>query len=154
MSKITEILNKLNEQTEILTKEQVREIINSITFEDTELEEDEELIEKTFDTMYNEYKCYGLTYDDKFVIPVGDYKNYLTDVANEFSFALPDGIDDFFNSNEFGNYLNNQNKDVANSYLESCIDFINKNTNTDYYTYKQIDSGMYDGIEYILIEEV
>ena len=153
MSKIREILNKLNEDTEILTKERLREIINSITFENTELEENEELIEKTFNTMYNAYKCYGLTYDDKFVIPVGDYKNYLKDVANEFSQALPDGLKDFFDSNELSNYLITQNKDVANSYLQSCIDFINKNTDTDYYTYKQIDSGMYNGNEYILVEE-
>ena len=82
MSKIREIINKLNEDTKILTKERLREILNSITFENTELEENEELIEKTFQTLYNEYKCYGLTYDDKFVIPVGDYKNYLKDVAN------------------------------------------------------------------------
>ena len=153
MSKIREILNKLNEDTEILTKERLREIINSITFENTELEENEELIEKTFNTMYNAYKCYGLTYDDKFVIPVGDYKNYLKDVANEFSQALSDGLKYFFDSNELSNYLITQNKDVANSYLESCINFINKNTGTDYYTYKQIDSGMYNGNEYILVEE-
>ena len=118
---------KLAEQEEILTKEQVREIMNAITYEDIELEEDEELLEKTISTMYNQYKCYGLTYENNLIVPAGDYDNYLKDVANEFAQALPDGLDDFFPSNELYEYLKNQNKEVMNSYLESCIEFINKN---------------------------
>ena len=144
---------KLAEQEEILTKEQVREIMNAITYEDVELEEDEELIEKSFSTMYNEYKCYGLTYENNFLIPAGDYQNYLQDIAREFSQSLPDGIDDFFNSDEFYNYLTNQNKDVTNSYLTSAIEFINKNKNEDYYGYTEQDSGEFEGIDYIIIKE-
>jgi len=154
MSKIQEILNKFNEQEEILTKEQVREIINAITYEDIELEEDEELLEKTISTMYNQYKCYGLTYENNLIVPAGDYDNYLKDVANEFAQALPDGLDDFFPSNELYEYLKNQNKEVMNSYLESCIEFINKNRNQDYYVYKQVDSGEYNGISYVIVDEV
>ena len=145
---------KLAEQEEILTKEQVREIMNAITYEDVELEEDEELLEKTISTMYNQYKCYGLTYENNLIVPAGDYDNYLKDVANEFAQALPDGLDDFFPSNELYEYLKNQNKEVMNSYLESCIEFINKNRNEDYYVYKQVDSGEYNGISYIIIDEV
>jgi len=144
---------KLAEQEEILTKEQVREIMNAITYEDVELEEDEELLEKTISTMYNQYKCYGLTYENNLIVPAGDYDNYLKDVANEFAQALPDGLDDFFPSNELYEYLKNQNKEVMNSYLESCIEFINKNRNEDYYVYKQVDSGEYNGISYIIIDE-
>ena len=152
---LVETLDILTEDIQDLTKEQIREIINSITFEDTELEEDEELKILTFNTMYNEYKCYGLTYDDKFVILAKDYYNYLQDVGNEVGQSLPDGIDDFFHSDELYNYLiNNGNKDIINSYIENCVKFINKNTDTDYYTYKQVDSGMYNGIEYVLIEEI
>ena len=145
---------KLAEQEEILTKEKVRDIINAITYEDYELEEDDELIEKSFNTMYNEYKCYGLTYNDNLIIPAGDYDNYLKDVANEFAQALPDGLDDFFPCNELYEYLRDQNKDVKNSYLESCIEFINKNRNEDYYVYKQVDSGEYNDISYTIIDEV
>lgn len=145
---------KLAEQEEILTKEQVREIMNAITYENVELEEDEELLEKTISTMYNQYKCYGLTYENNLIVPAGDYDNYLKDVANEFAQALPDGLDDFFPSNELYEYLKNQNKEVMNSYLESCIEFINKNRNEDYYVYKQVDSGEYNGISYIIIDEV
>ena len=145
---------KLAEQEEILTKEQVREIMNAITYEDIELEEDEELLEKTISTMYNQYKCYGLTYENNLIVPAGDYDNYLKDVANEFAQALPDGLDDFFPSNELYEYLKNQNKEVMNSYLESCIEFINKNRNQDYYVYKQVDSGEYNGISYVIVDEV
>ena len=144
---------KLAEQEEILTKEKVRDIINAITYEDYELEEDDELTEKTFNTMYNEYKCYGLTYNDNLIIPAGDYDNYLKDVANEFAQALPDGLDDFFPCNELYEYLRDQNKDVKNSYLESCIEFINKNRNEDYYVYKLEDSGEFEGIEYVIVTE-
>ena len=153
IDKLDETL-RLAEQEEILTKEQVREIMNAITYEDVELEEDEELLEKTIFTMYNQYKCYGLTYENNLIVPAGDYDNYLKDVANEFAQALPDGIDDFFPSNELYEYLKNQNKEVMNSYLESCIEFINKNRNEDYYVYKQVDSGEYNGISYIIIDEV
>jgi hypothetical protein len=144
---------KLAEQEELLTKEKVRDIVNTITYEDYELEEEDELVEKTFNTMYDEYKCYGLTYYDYLIIPAGDYDNYLKDVANEFGQALPDGLDDFFPCNELYVYLRDHNKDITNSYLESCVEFINKNKNEDYYVYKQIDSGEYEGIEYIIIKE-
>ena len=152
IDKLNETL-KLAEQTEILTKEKFRDIVDSITYEDYELEEDDELIEKTFSTMYNEYKCYGLTNFDGLIIPAGDYDNYLNDVANEFGQAIPDGLNDFYPCNELYNYLKEQNKETTNSYLESCIEFINKNKDTDYDVYLEKDSGDFEGIEYVIIEE-
>ena len=152
MSKVQEILNKLNEQTEVLTKETVIEIIKAITFEEPEFS-DEDLKEYTFNTMYNEYKAYGFD-TNEMVMPYGDYQNYLKDVANEFAQCLPDGIDDFFSSEEFYNYLKDQNKEVMNSYLESAVEFINKNSDEDYYAYEQVDSGDYNGISYVIMDEV
>lgn len=150
-----ELLNKLNmyEQEIELTPQVVRNIFNAITFDDVELEEDEELRVETIKTMYNEYKIYGLSYESGYIIPVGDYQSYLNDIANEFGQCLPDGIDDFFNSNELYQYMLNQNRQVANSYLTSCIEFINKNGDKDYYAYTNQNSGDYEGTGYILIDE-
>jgi len=150
-----ELINKLNiyEQEVELTPQVVRNIFNTITLDDVELEEDEELRVETIKTMYNEYKIYGLSYESGYIIPIGDYQNYLKDVANEFAQALPDGLDDFFPSNELYEYLLKQDKRVANSYLTSCIEFINKNKDTDYYVYTNQDQGDYEGVGYILVDE-
>lgn len=151
-----ELVNKITKLTENeveLTPQVVRNIFNAITLDDVELEEDEELVVDTIKTMYNEYKIYGLSYESGYIIPIGDYQNYLNDVANEFGQCLPDGLDDFFPCNELYQYLLSQNKDVTNSYLESCIQFINKNKDESYYTYIEIDSGDYEGTGYVLIEE-
>lgn len=146
-------ITKLIEQELTLTPQVVRNIFNVITLDDVELEEDEDLVIDTIKTMYNEYKIYGLTYESGYIIPQGDYQNYLQDVANEFTQCLPDGLDDFFNTNELQQYLISQNKDVVNSYLESCVEFINKNKDESYYTYIKIDSGDYEGTGYVLVEE-
>ena len=149
---LLEQINKFHEDVE-LTPQQVRNIFNAITLDDVELEEDEKVTTDKIKTMYNEYPIYGLSYESGYIIKTDDYDSYLQDVANEFAQALPDGIDDFFPSDELYKYIKNQNKDVANSYLESCIQFINKNRDESYYVYTRQDSGEYEGVDYILIDE-
>lgn len=146
MSKIQEILNKLNEQTEVLTKETVIEIIKAITFEEPEFS-DEDLKEYTFNTMYNEYKAYGFdTY--QMVMPYGDYQNYLKDIANEFAQCLPDKFEYYFNTDEL--YQDMLKMPVC---LYQSIQFINKNSDEDYYAYEIKDSGDYNNISYVILKE-
>ena len=86
---------KLNEQTELFTPQTLRDTINKITLDDVELEEDEQIKTHVLKTMYNDYTGYGLEYDDLILVPFGDWKSYLKDVANEFAQCLPDGFEDF-----------------------------------------------------------
>ena len=96
---------KLYEQSEVFTPQTLRDTINKITLDDVELEEDEEIRTYTIRTMYNDYTGYGLTYDDLILVPFGDWKSYLKDVSNEFAQSLPDGFEDFFNTEELFNYM-------------------------------------------------
>lgn len=146
MSKIQEILNKLNEQTEVLTKETVIEIIKAITFEEPEFS-DEDLKEYSFNTMYNEYKAYGFD-THEMVMPYGDYQNYLKDVANEFAQCLPDKFEYYFNTDEL--YQDMLKMPVC---LYQSIQFINKNSDEDYYAYEIKDSGDYNNISYVILKE-
>lgn len=154
MSKIQEILSKFNEQEEILTKDKVIDIIQTITYEELDPEELEDLKEYTFNTMYNEYKAYGFD-SYQMIIPAGDYQNYLKDICNEFEQSLPDSFEYFFNTDLL--YTKMLQDDT---YLDQCVWQINaindkKDNYSDQidYVYKRIDSGNYEGIEYIVIKE-
>ena len=140
---------KLCEQTEVFTPQTLRDTINKITLDDVELEEDEEIRTYTIRTMYNDYTGYGLTYDDLILVPFGDWKSYLKDVSNEFAQSLPDGFEDFFNTEELFNYM------LKDSYyLVQSINRINEISETDYEKYQVIDSGEVDSISYVIVREV
>ena len=140
---------KLYEQTEVFTPQTLRDTINKITLDDVELEEDEEIRTYTIRTMYNDYTGYGLTYDDLILVPFGDWKSYLKDVANEFAQCLPDGFEDFVDVESLFNYML---KDTY--YLVQAINMINKTSEEDYERYEKVDSGEVDSISYVIIREV
>lgn len=149
---IKQFLNKykrLNEQAVVFTPELLRNVINQITLDDIELEEDEKVVEQTIKTLYNEYKIYGLEYDDIFVMPLGDYKNYVKDVADEFVTVFPDGFEQFLDINTLSTQM-----EKDNYYVVQAIKFINKVDDKDYYCYEKTDMGSVDGIDYVLLKEI
>lgn len=146
---ILEQYKQLNEQTMVFTPQVLRNVINQITLDDVELEEDEKVVEQTIKTLYNEYKIYGLEYDDIFVMPLGDYKNYVKDVANSFATVFPDGFEQFLDINTLGTQM-----EKDNYYVVQAIKFINKVDDKDYYCYEKTDMGSVDGIDYVLLKEI
>ena len=140
---------KLNEQTELFTPQTLRDTINKITLDDVELEEDEQIKTHVLKTMYNNYTGYGLEYDDLILVPFGDWKSYLKDVANEFAQCLPDGFEDFVDVESLFNYML---KDTY--YLVQAINMINKTSEEDYERYEKVDSGEVDSISYVIVREV
>ena len=140
---------KLNEQTELFTPQTLRDTINKITLDDVELEEDEQIKTHVLKTMYNDYTGYGLEYDDLILVPFGDWKSYLKDVANEFAQCLPDGFEDFVDVESLFNYML---KDTY--YLVQAINMINKTSEEDYERYEKVDSGEVDSISYVIVREV
>lgn len=147
IQRLNEIISLAEEET-ILTKEIVRDILNSVSYNDYELEDDEELTVTTIKTLYDEYKAYGLSYESELIIPAGDYLNYLRDITNEFCTCLPDGFEVFFNESQLYNKMLQDN-----SYMEQAVDFINKNNDNDDYKYVKIDSTTFNNVEYVIIKE-
>ena len=102
---------------------------------------------------YNIFKSiniiYGLEYDDLILVPFGDWKSYLKDVANEFAQCLPDGFEDFVDVESLFNYML---KDTY--YLVQAINMINKTSEEDYERYEKVDSGEVDSISYVIVREV
>ena len=117
--------------------------------DDVELEEDEQIKTHVLKTMYNDYTGYGLEYDDLILVPFGDWKSYLKDVANEFAQCLPDGFEDFVDVESLFNYML---KDTY--YLVQAINMINKTSEEDYERYEKVDSGEVVSISYVIIREV
>ena len=140
---------KLNEQTELFTPQTLRDTINKITLDDVELEEDEQIKTHVLKTMYNDYTGYGLEYDDLILVPFGDWKSYLKDVANEFAQCLPDGFEDFVDVESLFNYMLEDTY-----YLVQAINMINKTSEEDYESYEKVDAGEVDSISYVIIREV
>lgn len=147
IQRLNEVISLAEEET-ILTKEIVRDILNSASYNDYELEDDEELTVTTIKTFYDEYKAYGLSYESEMIIPAGDYLNYLRDIANEFCTCLPDGFEVFFNESQLYNKMLQDN-----SYMQQAVDFINKNNDSDYYKYVATDSTKFNNVEYVIIKE-
>ena len=117
--------------------------------DEVELEEEEQIKTHVLKTMYNDYTGYGLEYDDLILVPFGDWKSYLKDVANEFAQCLPDGFEDFVDVESLFNYML---KDTY--YLVQAINMINKTSEEDYERYEKVDSGEVDSISYVIIREV
>ena len=149
IKRLIEEYNKLNEQEIKLTAQQVRNIINQITFENVELEEDEKLKVVEISTLYNTYKAYGLDYDNKLVMLMGDYLSYIQEVCDEFETALPDGFEQCFDNQKLKQLGQNDNY-----YIIQSLKFLNKVEDKDYYGYERLDAGEVDGIEYQLLEEI
>jgi hypothetical protein len=147
IQRLNEVLS-LAEEEIILTKEIVRDILNSVSSKDYELEDDEELTVTTIKISYDEYKAYGLSYENKMIIPAGDYLNYLRDIANEFCACLPNDFEVFFNESQLYNKMLQDN-----SYMEQAVDFINKNNHNDHYKYVATDSTTFNNVEYVIIKE-
>jgi len=146
IKQITEKLNSFNEE-EILTPQVVRDLLNQATLDDYEIEDDEKVVQKQITP--GNYPIIGLEYDDVYLITSGDYKNYINDISIEFTSCLPDGIDDFFNSNEFEQYMN---KDFT--YIHQAVEFINKVKDEDFEKYDIVGDCTYNGVEYIAIKEI
>lgn len=149
IKRLIEEYNKLNEQEIKLTAQQVRNIINQIAFENVELEEDEKLKVVEIPTLYNTYKAYGLDYDNKLVMLMGDYLSYIQEVCDEFETVLPDGFEQCFDNQKLKQLGQNDNY-----YVIQSLKFLNKVEDKDYYGYERLDSGEVDGVEYQLLEEV
>lgn len=149
VEKLLDNLKKLNEQEVMFTPQKLRDIINDITIEDIELEEDEQINITKIPTLYNTYKAYGLEYDDILVMPMGDYKHYIKDVCQEYTTILPDGFEQFFNLDAL-----THNAEQDNYYVIQAIKQINEIEDKDYYGYERVQSGTIDGIEYQLLKEI
>lgn len=149
IEKILIEFKKLNEQEVILTAQELRNIINEITGDSIELEEDEEMSVVEISTLYDTYKAYKLDYDEILVMPRGDYIQYIKDVCEQYTTTFPDGFEQFFNLDAL-----THNAEQDNYYVIQAIKQINEIDDKDYYGYERVQSGTIDGIEYQLLKEI
>lgn len=148
--KASEILErfKVFEEQILLTPEKVKQIFDAALI-DYELEEDEKITEYTYETMYNNYKYYLLTYASQYIMLAGDFNSLKTDLANELAQCLPDDFDKFFDSK-----LLRQEMDKDEYYLNQTIRTINKIKQDDKYLLHVLDTVTVDNIDYVILEEI
>lgn len=145
-----QILEKFNmvEQEVVMDLNKIKQILDANLI-DYEIEEDEQLHELTYKTTYDEYKYYHVDYDDHSIMLAGDFKSLCKDISNMLINCLPDGFEQFFNTDAL---YNNMIKD--NYYLYQAIVTINKMEDEDLYNFEDVEYVTVDNVDYVIFKEV
>lgn len=144
-------LNQLNEDirqalTEELSIEDVKNAIEQCTFEDLELFDDDKVRTIEVETMFNTYEIYSLDSQSTYIMKNEDFESYISDIANQFTYCLPDQFERFFDTD----LLKSKIQDDF-TYSWQAIDFINKNMeDADLDKYNIVGSND----EYVALEDV